>query len=91
MQIREAVDKKRQGKFQLINVSTQRATLLKCTEVSPEYSAEPILGMQFHPDLFTFNMSYGSSDARRHTYNMKYKLVETVFELLQEVKLFSFS
>lgn len=46
---------------------------------------------QFYPDLFTLNMSYGSVDARRTTFNMKYRLVETVFDMLQELKVSSYS
>ncbi|XP_069357092.1 dynein axonemal intermediate chain 7-like isoform X2 [Maniola hyperantus] len=91
MQIREAVDTKREGKFQLLQVTPQRATILKCIELSQELSLEPIVGLQFYPDLFTLNMSYGSVDARRVTFNMKYRLVETVFDLLQELKLSSYS
>ncbi|KAM3955584.1 LOW QUALITY PROTEIN: dynein axonemal intermediate chain 7 [Aphomia sociella] len=91
MQIREAVDKKREGKFQLLYVTPQRATILKCNEMSQEYNSEPMTGLQFYPDLFTLNMSYGSVDARRATFNMKYRLVETVFEMLQELKLSSYS
>ncbi|CAH2268095.1 jg14791 [Pararge aegeria aegeria] len=91
MQIREAVDKQREAKFQLLQVTPQRATILKCMELSQEFSAEPIVGLQFYPDLFTLNMSYGSVDARRTSFNMKYRLVETVFDLLQELKVCSYS
>ncbi|XP_059046797.1 dynein axonemal intermediate chain 7-like [Achroia grisella] len=91
MQIREAVDKKRESKFELLYVTPQRATILKCNEMSQEYSAEPMMGLPFYPDLFTLNMSYGSVDARRATFNMKYRLVETVFDMLQELKLSSYS
>ncbi|RVE46263.1 hypothetical protein evm_009087 [Chilo suppressalis] len=91
MQIREAVDKKREGKLQLLHVTPQRATILKCNEMTQDFNTEPMMGFPFYPDLFTLNMSYGSVDARRTTFNMKYKLVETVFNLLQELKLSSFS
>ncbi|KAJ0182968.1 hypothetical protein K1T71_000944 [Dendrolimus kikuchii] len=91
MQIREAVDKKREAKLQLLYVTPQRATILKVGELTTELSLEPIVGLPFFPDLFTLNMSYGSVDARRTTFNMKYRLVETVFEMLQELKLSSFS
>ncbi|KAL0858871.1 hypothetical protein ABMA27_011316 [Loxostege sticticalis] len=91
MQIREAVDKKREAKFQLLYVTPQRAFVLKCNEMTQEFNLEPMMGMKFYPDLFTLNMSYGSVDARRATFNMKYRLVETVFEMLQELKISSFS
>ncbi|VVC98174.1 unnamed protein product [Leptidea sinapis] len=91
MQLREAVDKKREGKFQLLYVSPQMATILKCNELSQEFATDPAVGMQFFPDLFTLNMKYGSVDARRTTFSMKYRLVETVFEMLQELKLSSYS
>ncbi|CAH2101765.1 unnamed protein product [Euphydryas editha] len=91
MQLREAVDTKREGKFQLLHVTPQRATILKCIELSQEFNTEPVVGLQFYPDLFTLNMYYGSVDARRVTFNMKYKLVETVFDMLQELKLCSYS
>ncbi|CAK1592874.1 unnamed protein product [Parnassius mnemosyne] len=91
MQIREAVDRKREAKFQLLHTTPQRATILKCNELSQELNLEPLAGLQFYPDLFTLNMSYGSVDARRAAFNMKYKLVETVFSMLQELKLCSYS
>ncbi|CAG9794557.1 unnamed protein product [Diatraea saccharalis] len=91
MQFREAVDKKREGKLQLLHVTPQRTSVLKCNEMTQEFNTEPMMGFPFYPDLFTLNMSYGSVDARRATFNMKYKLVETVFNLLQELKLSSFS
>ncbi|CAF4887451.1 unnamed protein product [Pieris macdunnoughi] len=91
MQLREAVDKKREGKFQLLHSTPQKAVILKCNELSSEFDTDPAMGMQFYPDLFTLNMSYGSVDARRTTFNMKYRLVETVFDMLQELKLSSYS
>ncbi|KAJ8707767.1 hypothetical protein PYW07_011444 [Mythimna separata] len=91
MQMREAVDTKRTAKLQLMALTPERATMLKCTEIAPEFSTESVLGMPFFPCLFTFNMMYGSVDARRSTFNMKYKLVETVFEFLQEIKPCSYS
>ncbi|XP_075988674.1 dynein axonemal intermediate chain 7-like isoform X2 [Anticarsia gemmatalis] len=91
MQLREAVDKKREAKLSLLYVTPQRATILKCNEMTTEISHEPMAGLPFFPDLFTLNMSYGSVDARRMTFNMQYRLVETVFEMLQELKLSSFS
>ncbi|XP_037875351.1 dynein axonemal intermediate chain 7 isoform X1 [Bombyx mori] len=91
MQIREAVDKKREAKFQLLLVTSQQASILQANELSQEFSCEPILGFQFYTDLFALNMSYGSVDARRGAFSVKYKLVETVFEMLQELKLSSFS
>ncbi|GBP57024.1 hypothetical protein EVAR_45779_1 [Eumeta japonica] len=47
--------------------------------------------LQFYPDLFALNLYYGSMDARRTTFSMNYTLVETVFDLLQELKLSSYS
>nr|XP_026483526.1 protein CASC1-like [Vanessa tameamea] len=91
LQLRESVDTKREAKFQLLHVTPQRATILKCIELSQEFDTEPAVGLKFYPDLFTLNMSYGSVDARRATFNMKYRLVETVFDLLQELKLCSYS
>ncbi|XP_072948688.1 dynein axonemal intermediate chain 7-like [Epargyreus clarus] len=91
MQLREAVDKKREAKFQLLHVTPQRANILKCNELSQEFNMEPMIGLGFFPDLFTLNMSYGSVDARRTTFDMKYRLVETVFNMLQELKLSSYS
>ncbi|XP_060809002.1 dynein axonemal intermediate chain 7 [Amyelois transitella] len=91
MQLREAVDKKRESKLQLLYVTPQKATILKCNEMVQELSLQPMMGLGFYPDLFTLNMSYGSVDARRATFNMKYRLVETVFDMLQELKLSSFS
>ncbi|CAH0601900.1 unnamed protein product [Chrysodeixis includens] len=91
MQIREAVDLKRESKLQLLLVNPERAVILRGNEMMTELSLEHMVGMPFYPDLFTMNMSYGSVDARRVSFNMKYKLVETVFELLQELRLLSFS
>ncbi|XP_047038620.1 dynein axonemal intermediate chain 7 homolog [Helicoverpa zea] len=91
LQARENVDKKRSNKLQLMTVSPERATVLQCNELSPEFNYEPQVGLPFFPGLFTFNMLYGSVDARRMTFNMKYKLVETVFEMLQEIKPCSYS
>ncbi|XP_049883957.1 dynein axonemal intermediate chain 7-like [Pectinophora gossypiella] len=92
VQLREAVDKKRESKLQLLYVSPQKSTVLKQSEmVMQEFDTEPMMGMQFYPDLFTLNLSYGSIDARRATFTMKFKLVETVFNLLQELKLCSYS
>ncbi|KAI8433405.1 hypothetical protein MSG28_015445 [Choristoneura fumiferana] len=91
MQLREAVDKKREAKLNLLIASPQRATILKCNELSTELSMEPMVGLGFYPDLFTLNMSYGSVDARRATFDMKFRLVETVFNMLQELKLSSYS
>ncbi|XP_026735062.1 axonemal 84 kDa protein-like [Trichoplusia ni] len=91
MQLRESVDPKRESKLQLLHVTPQRATMLKANEMMTELNLDPLIGMPFYPDLFTLNMSYGSVDARRTTFSMKYKLVETVFDLLQELKLLSFS
>ncbi|KAG6454590.1 dynein intermediate chain CFAP94, axonemal [Manduca sexta] len=90
MQIREAVDTKREAKFQLLYVTPQRATILKANEMTQDFNTQPMVGLPFYPDLFTLNMSYGSVDARRTTFNMKYRLVETVFDMLQELKLSSF-
>ncbi|CAH0699492.1 unnamed protein product [Spodoptera exigua] len=91
LQCREAVDKKRSSKLQLMLVNPERAVLLKCTEQANEINYDSQPGLKFFPGLFTFNMLYGSVDARRITFNMKYKLVETVFELLQEIKPCSYS
>ncbi|XP_026322716.1 protein CASC1-like isoform X1 [Hyposmocoma kahamanoa] len=92
IQFREAVDTKREGKLMLLQVTPQRVLLLKNNEMSMnELDMEPVAGLPFFPDLFTMNMSYGSVDARRTTFGMHYKLVETVFDLLQECKLCSFS
>uniref|UniRef100_A0A2A4IVA6 CASC1 C-terminal domain-containing protein n=1 Tax=Heliothis virescens TaxID=7102 RepID=A0A2A4IVA6_HELVI len=91
LQARENVDKKRSNKLQLMTVSPERACVLQCNELSPEFSFDPQFGLPFFPGLFTFNMLYGSVDARRMTFNMKYKLVETVFEMLQEIKPCSYS
>ncbi|XP_013146631.1 PREDICTED: axonemal 84 kDa protein-like [Papilio polytes] len=91
MQIREAVDRKREAKFSLLHATPQHATILNCTELSQEFNLEPLAGLQFYPDLFTLNLSYGSVDARRAPFLMKYRLVETVFNMLTELKLCSFS
>ncbi|XP_061727961.1 dynein axonemal intermediate chain 7-like isoform X1 [Cydia pomonella] len=91
MQLREAVDKKREAKFNLLYANPKQATILKCNELSTELTLEPMVGLGFYPDLFTLNMSYGSVDARRATFNIKFSLVETVFEMLQELKVSSFS
>nr|XP_032525572.1 protein CASC1-like [Danaus plexippus plexippus] len=91
IQFREAVDRKREAKFHLLRVTPQRAVVLKCIELSPEFNMDAIVGFPFYPDLFTLNMSYGSVDARRTTFNMKFRLVETVFDMLQELKLCSYS
>lgn len=35
-----------QAKFQLLHVTPQRATILKCIELSQEFNTEPIVGLQ---------------------------------------------
>ncbi|XP_068622130.1 dynein axonemal intermediate chain 7 homolog [Battus philenor] len=91
MQMREAVDKKREAKFALLHVTPQQTTILNCNELTQNFDLEPMAGLPYFPDLFTLNLSYGSVDARRAAFSMKYKLVETVFSMLTELKLSSYS
>ncbi|XP_050557845.1 dynein axonemal intermediate chain 7 homolog isoform X1 [Spodoptera frugiperda] len=91
LQCRESVDMKRASKLQLMMINPERAVLLRCNEQSNEINFDSQPGLKFFPGVFTFNMLYGSVDARRVTFSMKFKLVETVFELLQEIKPCSYS
>ncbi|KAJ2943314.1 hypothetical protein O0L34_g12120 [Tuta absoluta] len=91
IQMREAVDPKRESKLTLLLVTPQSSLVLRGNEHMTEWDEEPMMGMKFYPDLFTMNLTYGSIDARRTTFEMKFKLVETVFNFLQEIKLCSFS
>lgn len=81
------------GPYKMVMVSADRAVLLKCNEVSQAFSEEPqSTDSPFAPDLYTLAMDAATSDSVRAAMAaVNYKTAETLFFLMDKMKLLSYS
>lgn len=80
--------------YKMVMVTPERAVLLKCNEVSQAFSEEPqSAAAQFAPDLFALAADVASTDRVRTALTRidDYKTVQTLFYLLDKIKLLSYS
>ncbi|KAK4878571.1 hypothetical protein RN001_011077 [Aquatica leii] len=92
MQMREfKLGKTKQPNFNMLQVTPLKAEFISCSEVSSEFFPEAIEGMAFYSDLYTLVKGIGSIVVRNKIQNTSSLLVGTVAELLQSMRILSFS
>ncbi|XP_059490926.1 dynein axonemal intermediate chain 7-like [Neocloeon triangulifer] len=83
--------KKSQAEYEMLLVTSQRSSVVQCTEVSQSFSDEPAPGMKFYADVLHLLLEHGSATAKSHLKNPEVALVNTVFTILDATKVLSFS
>jgi len=91
MQVREFIDRKRLPNYQMLLVTPLKAIIVDCTEVSAAFSHQGVEGMQFYPDLYMLVSEHASSLSKEKIANIDLALVQTVYQILSNVRVFSYS
>ncbi|XP_077287366.1 dynein axonemal intermediate chain 7-like [Arctopsyche grandis] len=77
--------------FEILHVTPLQAILVTATEVSAEYSTQPIEGLQFYPDLYSLIKGHGNAEVLEVVSSVPWRLVENVKDLLCAIKPCSYS
>ena len=90
-QMREHLKPKEQGSYKMVLNTSNRAVLVNCTEVSPSFSDDPASNIGFKPDLFGLLQSTASERAKKRAKKANTDVLFTLYYMLRQTKLFSFS
>ncbi|CAG7823625.1 unnamed protein product [Allacma fusca] len=90
-QMRERLGTTTPGNYQMILNTPAKCSLIACTEVSPNFSEEPIENSQYHADLLHLAMTVASDDAKNVMREASPHFIETVRILVTSVRPVSFS
>ncbi|XP_065336687.1 dynein axonemal intermediate chain 7 homolog [Cloeon dipterum] len=82
---------KSQAEFDMLLVTSQRSSVVHCTEVSQSFSDEPAQGMNFYADVYHLLLNHGSEKAKSFLREPDVPLVHSVFDILDATKVLSFS
>ncbi|CAB3386400.1 Hypothetical predicted protein [Cloeon dipterum] len=82
---------KSQAEFDMLLVTSQRSSVVHCTEVSQSFSDEPAQGMNFYADVYHLLLNHGSEKAKSFLREPDVPLVHCVFDFLDATKVLSFS
>lgn len=90
-QAREYLKPKEQGSYKMLLNTTDRAVLVSCTEVSPSFSDNPASDIGFQTDLFNLLQTTASEKAKKRAKKASLDVAFTLYYMLLQTKLFSFS
>ncbi|GIY24181.1 axonemal protein [Caerostris darwini] len=78
----------KEGKFNHVLLTTERAVEIKCTESNTKFCDEPLNGKKYYSNIYHLLMDKNQEETVKE---VDYEFVNTVFFLLSSCKLFSCS